>query len=218
MKDTDKVLGIITGGSILVFIVILLCMSFHIKHLNDVIDEYKNAPTDTTTTVTIDSTEYKNLEKNITERYEKAMDSVELNVKYLREIIRRLQNEKGQIDTCILYDTVIKLWKAPREYLVYKDSTYRAVISGIDPRLDTLKIYRPIVTQTINHYVTVKEPVPFLRPQAGLGVIKEIGGKDSGAEFIIGGNIKGKYQIQAKYQRMFESKKNYGGISGIVTF
>ena len=157
-------------AAVVVFIIILLCMSFHVNKLEAELEKYKNAPADTTTTVTIDSTEYKDLEKSITERYEKAMDSVELNVKYLRDIIRKLQNEKGQIDTCILYDTVLKLWKAPREYLVYKDSTYRAVVSGIDPRLDTLKIYRPTIYQTITKTVEVKKKTHWgIGVQAGYG-------------------------------------------------
>lgn len=218
MNETNKVLAIITGGAIVIFIIILLCMSFHIKHLNNEIEKYKNAPTDTTTTVTIDSTEYKNLEKNITERYEKAMDSVELNVKYLREIIRKLQNEKGQIDTCILYDTVLKIWKAPREYLVYKDSTYRAVVSGIDPRLDTLNIYRPIITQTINHYV--KTPPPFLQAMVGGGVLTQIGGENKSRIVTLDGGIeiKDKVVLQGEIGRDFKANKNYGGGKVLIKF
>ena len=51
---------------------------------------------------------------------------------------------------------------------VYSDSTFRAVVSGIDPRLDSLTLFRttPTVTHTITNHITTTRSTP----RWGLGI------------------------------------------------
>lgn len=62
-------------------------------------------------------------------------------------------------------DTVFLPW----EQLVYADSTYRAVVSGYRPSLDSLTIYPRTVTQYITTTQT-KETVKKLRPKWSIGL------------------------------------------------
>ena len=94
MNETNKVLAIITGGAIVIFIIILLCMSFHIKHLNNEIDKYKNAPADTVVVTKVDTI------------------SVDRPVEKIKYISRT--EYVNLTDTLVVYDTVLKIWKAPR--------------------------------------------------------------------------------------------------------
>lgn len=75
-------------------------------------------------------------------------------------------------DTVRIRETDTVFVCLPREVAVYQDSTYRAVVSGIQPRLDTLDIYRNTV------YITETPPAPecpvrwftvTVGPQAGYG-------------------------------------------------
>lgn len=50
-------------------------------------------------------------------------------------------------DTVRVTDTVYTV--VPRTERVYEDSTYRAVVSGYDPRLEVLDIYRRTATQVV---------------------------------------------------------------------
>lgn len=54
---------------------------------------------------------------------------------------------------------------------IYSDSTYRAVISGVAPTLDTLTLYHPTctVTRTITHYAPVHAVTPA-PSRWGLGI------------------------------------------------
>lgn len=58
----------------------------------------------------------------------------------------------------------------PREEKIYQDSTFRAVVSGVMPSLDTIDVYRKTTTVTITN--TVQLPAPRLSwgVQAGVGV------------------------------------------------
>jgi len=51
---------------------------------------------------------------------------------------------------------------------VYADSTFRAVVSGIDPRLDSLTLFRtiPTVTHTLTNHITTTRSTP----RWGLGI------------------------------------------------
>lgn len=51
----------------------------------------------------------------------------------------------SMIDTIHVHDTIY----LPREYKVYRDSSYRAVVSGIDPRLDSIETYNATKIVTI---------------------------------------------------------------------
>lgn len=53
------------------------------------------------------------------------------------------------IDTLVRIDTLY----LPREQKVYADSSYRAVVSGISPRLDSIEVY----SKTITKIATQKE-------------------------------------------------------------
>lgn len=75
-------------------------------------------------------------------------------------------------DTLRIRETDTVFVSLPREWAVYQDSTYRAVVSGIRPSLDTLDIYRNTV------YITEIPPTPerpvrwftvSIGPQAGYG-------------------------------------------------
>lgn len=69
-------------------------------------------------------------------------------------------------DTLFHRDTI---W-LPREQKVYADSTYRAVVSGIYPRLDSIEVYNRTIMQTT--IVTKKEWRKFTYGvQGGVGLI-----------------------------------------------
>ena len=61
----------------------------------------------------------------------------------------------------------------PREVKEYQDSSYRAVVSGIRPSLDTIDVYQRTVTISKTETV-VLEPSPWsIGIQAGYGASKE---------------------------------------------
>ena len=152
-KETEKLFGFV--ALCLLFLLILWMAHTRIKHLQKELDAYKNAPADTvlvTHTDTIFSEKpapvYKYIRK--TEFVEIKADSVRI-------------------------DTVKELVFLPREYLVYKDSTYRAVVSGVQPRLDSIEVYRKTQVQTITKTISVPD-----RKRWGLGV--QVGAGFNGKE------------------------------------
>lgn len=69
-------------------------------------------------------------------------------------------------DTILKIDTIY----LPREQRVYEDSLYRAVVSGYDPRLDSIEVYRPTIT--ITKIATHKEWRKLSYGlQAGVGIV-----------------------------------------------
>jgi len=60
-------------------------------------------------------------------------------------------------DTLLIHDTTERLVFLPKEHMVYKDSTYRAVVSGVQPSLDTIEVYPKTVTETVTKYVKSKD-------------------------------------------------------------
>lgn len=70
------------------------------------------------------------------------------------------------IDTVHTRDSIFI--SIPREEKVYKDSTYRAVVSGFKPSLDSISIYRT------TEIVTITKAAPIKRwgigPQIGVGL------------------------------------------------
>ena len=132
-------------AAVLLFAGVVIGMSWKISKLEDEVDRLRNAPADTvvvTQTDTILSEKpvpmYKYIHK--TEFVEIKADSVRI-------------------------DTVKELVFLPREYLVYKDSTYRAVVSGVQPRLDSIEVYRKTQVQTITKTISVPD-----RKRWGLGI------------------------------------------------
>ena len=66
------------------------------------------------------------------------------------------------------------LWaELPREQKVYQDSTYRAYVSGYQPKLDSIDVYRKTTTITVNNIVKeYTNPRFSIGVQAGYGVTK----------------------------------------------
>ncbi len=143
LEDLLRIFGLIAVFSLIIGIAI-----FRIRNLEKQIDELKNAPADT---ITIHRTDTIKVEKpKIVYKYKK--DTVVIP------------------DTAFIHDTVTHLIELPREYLVYKDTTYRAVVSGVQPRLDSIEVYRPTVTTTITKYVTKTKKTKWgFGVQAGYG-------------------------------------------------
>ena len=76
------------------------------------------------------------------------------------------REKKDTLKTC---DTIEKIIYLPRERLVYKDSTYRAVVSGVQPSLDSITIYKSTVYKTITNTV-IRRNKFGLGVQAGYGI------------------------------------------------
>lgn len=140
LEDLLKVFALIA-----VFLFIIGVALFRIRGLEKDIDALKNAPADTVVVTQIDTIlsekpvpVYKYISK--TEFVEIKADSVRI-------------------------DTVKELVFLPREYMVYKDSTYRAVVSGVQPRLDSIEVYRNTQVQTITKTISVPD-----RKRWGLGI------------------------------------------------
>lgn len=147
-STSEKTLGII--GAVALVGVILLAAFTRIKSLERQIEKLKNAPADTITVIRHDTIK---------------VDSPVPVHHYIKDTTFIVVP-----DTQIVHDTVLKLYKAPREFVVYKDTTYRAVVSGIQPRLDTIDIYRPTITQTITKTIVEKKKTRWgLGVQAGYG-------------------------------------------------
>ena len=144
-KETEKLFGFV--ALCLLFLLILWMAHTRIKYLQKELDAYKNAPADTVTVIRHDTIK---------------VDSPVPVYKYIKY--------NDTVTICHeLRDTMKELVFLPREYMVYKDSTYRAVVSGVDPRLDSIEIYRPTITNTITKYVEKKKK-PIFSLTVGPGV------------------------------------------------
>src|SRR5574344_2383435 len=55
---------------------------------------------------------------------------------------------KEKKDTLHIHDTLEKVIYLPRERLVYQDSTYKAVVSGVQPKLESIQVYQKTVYKT----------------------------------------------------------------------
>ena len=144
-KETEHLLMAVAGC-----LLCLLVMWARTRVLREEVERLRNAPADTVVVTHIDTLfcekpvpAYKYISR--TEFVEIPSDSVRI-------------------------DTVKELVFLPREYMVYKDSTYRAVVSGVQPRLDSIEIYRPTITNTITKTVVQKKKTRWgLGLQAGYG-------------------------------------------------
>ena len=78
------------------------------------------------------------------------------------------------VDTMWVPVTVNKtdtVWaQLPRTAKVYQDSTYRAVVSGFRPSLDTISVYQRTKVITVTNNVRIPPPRWSWGVQAGLGV------------------------------------------------
>ena len=135
---------------ILLFTGIIIALLWKMNRLQEELDAYKNAPADTVTVVRHDTIK---------------VDSPVPVHHYIKE-----KDTAFVVLTDVKKDTVKELVFLPREYMVYKDSTYRAVVSGVQPRLDSIEIYRKNFTTTVTKYVEVKKLSRWgLGLQAGYG-------------------------------------------------
>lgn len=127
----------------LVFLVICAIALHRIRSLERHIEELENAPADTIRIVRIDTVK---------------VDTPVPVHHYIRST--------DTVTICHeLRDTVKELVFLPREYMVYKDSTYRAVVSGVQPRLDSIEVYQRNTVQTVTKTIRVPD-----RKRWGLGV------------------------------------------------
>lgn len=127
----------------LVFLAVMAIGVARIRHLEKTIDELRNAPADTVTIVKTDTL--------------RIADPVPV-YKYIKY--------NDTVTICHeLRDTVKELVYLPREYMVYKDTSYRAVVSGVQPRLDSIEVYQRNTVQTVTKTIRVPD-----RKRWGLGV------------------------------------------------
>ena len=129
----------------LVFLAIMAIGVARIRHLEKTIDELRNAPADTVTIVKTDTVK---VESPVPVHH------------YIKE-----RDTAFIVLTDVKVDTVKELVFLPREYMVYKDSTYRAVVSGVQPRLDSIEVYQRNTVQTVTKTIRVPD-----RKRWGLGV------------------------------------------------
>ena len=130
--------------------VIILAANIRIRHLEKELDKYRNAPADTVTVIRHDTIK---------------IDSPVPVYKYIKE-----KEYVYVSDTLTLHDTVTSVIQLPREYLVYKDTSYRAVVSGVQPRLDSIEVYQRTQTTTVTKYIEVKKKTRWgVGVQAGYG-------------------------------------------------
>ena len=123
LEDLLKMFALIA-----VFLFIIGVALFRIRGLEKEIDALKNAPTDTITIVKTDTL--------------RIAEPVPV-YKYIKE-----KEYVTITDSLLVYDTITKVIELPREYLVYKDTSYRAVVSGVQPRLDSIEVYSKTITET----------------------------------------------------------------------
>ena len=161
LEAAGKVLGVC-----LIFFVFMVVAMLRINRLQEELARYKNAPADTVTVFKTDTLLYDN--PQLIERYESEKEQVAIEVRKLKKQLAEALSLPP--DTLEIHDTATQIVYLPREYLVYKDSTYRAVVSGVQPRLDSIEIYRPTITQTVIKYVSTSDKKRWGRGvQAGYG-------------------------------------------------
>ena len=156
------------GGNLLKFavmaIIFLVMLAFAIQRIRNLerqIERLENAPADTTTIIRHDTIPIDN--PTLIEQYESEKEKVAIEVRRLKKQLATALNTPA--DTLEIHDTTTQLVFLPREYMVYKDSTYRAVVSGVQPRLDSLEIYQKNTTQTVTKYVQIPD-----KKRWGLGI------------------------------------------------
>lgn len=147
-KELESALRV--AGLCLVFALVLFVALKRIHRLEDRIRELENAPADTVTVIRHDTIK---------------IDSPVPVIKYIKE-----KEYVTVTDSLLVHDTVTHIVELPREYLVYQDTTYRAVVSGVQPRLDTIAIYPKTVYQTITKTITKTKKTKWgIGVQAGCG-------------------------------------------------
>lgn len=93
---------------------------------------------------------------------------------YLNRVIKEFVLVPAR-DTVRVSDTL--MIAMPREVKTYGDSTYSATISGIDPRLENIEIYRKLETQIVTVTQAQKPPRWGLGVVAGPGILIDTRGR-----------------------------------------
>lgn len=132
-KETEDFLKFV--ALVAIFLLIMLAALGRIRKLEKHIEELENAPADTVTMIRVDTLRI--AEPVPVYKYIKFNDTV--------TICHELR------------DTVKELVFLPREYMVYKDTNYRAVVSGVQPRLDSIEVYSKTFTETITKIIQVPD-------------------------------------------------------------
>ena len=143
MSENKGLAGLVALS--LLFLVILAAALWRIRGLERQVAELENAPADTIQIVRIDTLK---------------VDTPVPVHHYIKE-----RDTAFIVLTDVKVDTVKELVFLPREYMVYKDSTYRAVVSGVQPRLDSIEVYQRNTVQTVTKTIRVPD-----RKRWGLGV------------------------------------------------
>ncbi len=128
-----------------IFSFLTLGLLWKMGRMQKELDEYRNAKADTVFVVQRDTVRI--LEPKVEYKYKSKTETVTI------------------LDSLVIHDTTEKLIFLPREYMVYKDTNYRAVVSGVEPRLDSLEIYQRNIVQTITKTVKVPD-----KKRWGIGV------------------------------------------------
>lgn len=96
---------------------------------------------------------------------------------YLNRVVKEFVLVPAR-DTVRVADTL--MIALPREVKTYGDSTYSATISGIEPRLENIEIYRKFETQIVTVTQVQKLPRWGLGVVAGPGVLIDTRGRVHG--------------------------------------
>lgn len=167
-KELNDILRVF--GLILVFGFIITVALLRISKLEHRIQDLENAPADTVFIERVDTVLYDN--PQLIERYESDKEKVAIEVRKLKKQLAAALNKPS--DTLEVHDTTTQLVFLPREVLTYKDSTYRAVVSGVDPRLDTIEVYQKTRTEYITKTIVKKEPTRWgIGAHIGVGLVKD---------------------------------------------
>lgn len=164
-------------GDILRFMALTLIFGFiitvalcRINRLEKQIQFLENAPADTVFIERIDTVLYDN--PQLIERYESEKEKVAIEMRRLKKQLAAALNVPA--DTLEIHDTTTQLVYLPREYMVYKDSSYRAVVSGVNPRLDSIQVFQKTRTEYITKTIIKREPTRWgLGAHIGVGLVKD---------------------------------------------
>ena len=72
-------------------------------------------------------------------------------------------------EVAVMPPTEIDTIELPRTQRTYKDSTYKAWVSGYDPRLDSIEVYRKTIKETVTITIPTKKKRTFWQ-RFGIGV------------------------------------------------
>lgn len=209
-KETEDILRM--AALVAVFLVIIGVALGRIRNLEKQIYELEHAPADTTATKKKDTVYIDNPE--LIKHYESEKEKVAIEVRRLRKQLAEALNLPP--DTSYIHDTSEKLVYLPREFMVYKDTNYRAVVSGVDPRLDSIEVYRTTITQTITKHIPQKPKLFSPYVEGGVSVNAR-DNKEVMWEAGAGIFVRGKVGAGVNWQHNMQTKQDFIGGKIIIT-